>query len=85
MSVNKLASPDLWSWLCSLTSILSVYFTPKKRLLGPIFGMIGFVPWTALSMVTGQWGLMPVTVIITVLQIRTFLLWRGNERRCGGR
>jgi hypothetical protein len=65
--------------MCSLTSILSVYFTPRRGLLGPIFGIIGIVPWTMLAVGSRQWGLMPATIIITILHCRTVLLRQPGE------
>jgi hypothetical protein len=78
MSSPSFPHADLLSWVCSLTSVLSVYFTPRRQLLGPIFGIIGIVPWTMLAVVSRQWGLMPVNIIITVLHLRTVLLWKHD-------
>ena len=80
MSLPPLAVTDLLSWLCSLSSILSVYFSARRLLLGPLLGILGFVPWTALAIATGQWGLLPATIVVTVLQARIFLLWRVEDR-----
>ena len=79
MPSREIASADLLAWLCSFTSILSVYFSAKKLLLGPFFGVLGFIPWTALAFVSGHWGLMPMNTVITVLQIRTYLLWSRDQ------
>lgn len=64
------------SWVCFLSSGLSVWFGGSHKLLGPIFGIVGFIPWTILAVTTEQYGLIPLNVLITVLQVRAFILWR---------
>lgn len=64
------------SWICFATSLLSVWFGGSRKLIGPIFGVVGFVPWTIMAVQTEQYGLIPLNVIIAILQARAFLLWR---------
>ena len=64
------------SWVCFFTSSLSVWFNGSRKLLGPLFGVIGLIPWTILAVSSEQWGLVPLNLIITALQMRAFMLWR---------
>lgn len=64
------------SWVCALSSALSVYFCGNRVLLGPVLGMLGFVPWTYLAYSTEQFGLIPLNCLLTFLHARAFWRWK---------
>lgn len=66
------------SWLCFSTTLASTWFGGSKKLLGPIFGMVGFIPWTIMAVDTEQWGLLALNCVIFALQARAFILWRRD-------
>lgn len=69
---------SLQFWLentCSLMTILAIYLMGNKSIWGPGFGTLSGVPWLWLIWVTGMWGLLPSTLIITSIHARNWWKW----------
>ena len=64
------------TWVLSVISLLTVYLIGKKKLAGWIIGLFGQVLWIAWEISTKQWGLMPMTIIMTGLYIKSLNEWR---------
>ena len=65
-------------WLenvCSMMTILAIYLMGNKTIWGPIWGTLSGIPWLWLIWVTGMWGLLPSTLIISSIHARNWRKW----------
>lgn len=69
------------SWLCVAFTVLGLWFNGRKVLLGPSFGIAGFIPWAILSIQLEQPALLVLNIVLLVLQVRNFILWRNSGSR----
>ena len=66
------------SWICAGGTLVSIYYGGNHKLIGPVFGIAGVLPWTLMAIQTRQWGMIPLNIIIAFLQARALHLWRRD-------
>lgn len=64
------------TWILSFTSLLTVYLLGKKNILGWKVGLAGQALWIYWEIITEAWGLMPMTIIMTILYIKSLIEWK---------
>lgn len=66
------------SWICFITTVISIYFAGDRKCIGPLFACLGFIPWTWMAVSTEQWGLLALNCVILALQARALWKWRKD-------
>lgn len=61
--------------LASTATIASSWAYGNKWLSGPSIGLVAQVPWYAMMIHDGLWGLLPVNAVMTILHARNLLKW----------
>ena len=67
------------SWFLSFLTILSLWLMGNKSIWGPIVGLLACIPWAIFSWMTGEWGLMPGTIVVGLVHARNLYLWRKDQ------
>jgi hypothetical protein len=60
----------------SITAGASSWAYGNKRTSGPLLGIISQVPWWALMVHDGLWGLLPANVLFAGMHIRNLIKWK---------
>lgn len=68
------------TWILSVISLLTVYLIGEKNINGWIVGLFGQVLWISWEIYTKNWGLMPMTIVMTYLYIKSLNTW-GYDRK----
>lgn len=67
------------TWILSVVSLLTVYLTGKKKIIGWQVGLIGQALWISWEFYIKAWGLMPMTVIMTILYVKNLKEWKKEK------
>lgn len=60
----------------SLLTIAGSWFYGNKSPLGPLLGVAAQMPWWALMIHAGMWGLLPLNIAMLVLHARALWKWK---------
>ena len=72
---------NLWSWICSATSVAMIWQMGNRSIWGPIIGLLSQMAWTVFAVTQRQWGLLPGVAAFWIVHMRNLLKWRRELRR----
>lgn len=72
----SLALLQVWAYGGSLVAL---WFTGKKSPLGPLLGIVGFLPWSFLALHSGLWPMIGYNLILTSVNARNWWLWSRSR------
>lgn len=64
----------------SANTIALMWLVGDRRTVGWVLGLVGQVGWFAFIVVFEAWGLLPLTVALTIVYARNLRRWRRSER-----
>ena len=67
---------DLFQAWAYIGSFVSAYLAGKKNIWCPVISISDVVPWTVIALAAHAPGMVVENIILTVLAVRTFILWR---------
>ncbi len=67
---------DLFQAWAYIGSFMSAYLAGKKNIWCPVISISDVVPWTVIALAAHAPGMVVENIILTVLAVRTFILWR---------
>jgi hypothetical protein len=59
------------------TTFFSTWQVGNRSLSGPVWGLISNACWLALELYLGLYLLVPVPIVMSLLHLRTYRLWRA--------
>lgn len=62
-------------WIMSLWSLTGSYLDGKKYKYSPLIKFFGQGLWLIWIPLTGNWGFLPLAILLTVIYYRNHLLW----------
>ena len=63
----------------SVNTVAVMWLAGSKRALAWLLGLIGQAGWLAFVILFQAWGLLPLTVILTVVYTRNLLRWKTED------
>lgn len=70
---------DLVPWVASVGHGVTMYLVGKGKWEGWAVGLLGQIPWIAVAVLYGAWGILLTTAVTLVIYTRNLLLWRKVE------
>jgi hypothetical protein len=67
------------TWILSILTILTLWFVGNKSIWGPIIGFVSQIIWIVYIALTVQWGLLPMEIVLLIVYVRMFFLWRAKS------
>lgn len=67
-------------WITGILTLVSMWLISERKFYGWIIGLVCQCFWFVLVCQQKLWGLMAVTIIMTIIYIRAIIKWRGNGR-----
>ena len=74
MAMGKLFFGIAQIWL-PLMGLPAIYCVSKKSSLAPLFGLLGQPAWIYCALYTGQWGMLTLALVYTVMWVLTAHRW----------
>lgn len=81
MNIETLSSIDVMPWLLSVLTVWSMYVAGLRKRSAWVIGIANQALWMVWIFMTGQWGLLPATVVLMIVFVRNLIAW-GDD---GGR
>jgi hypothetical protein len=72
-------TPQMFSWLLSITSGCMLWLMGNKFKWGPRLGLANQVLWIIYAIWLQQWGLLPGVVAYAVIHVRNLAKWNDNR------
>ena len=66
--------------LTSALTFLGMWLAGRKDWRGWLVGLVNQVCWLAVIVTTDAWGILPLSVGLTVIYTRNLVRWRRDER-----
>jgi hypothetical protein len=63
---------DIFPWVLSATSIWCTFEQGNKGKLGWAMGFVNTMLWIVYTLVTHQWGLIPLNIVLAVIHVRNY-------------
>lgn len=63
-------------WVMSIVTIASMLLAGEKKRSAWIIGLLNQCLWSLFIVMTGNWGLAPLTVAMTIVYVRNLKKWR---------
>jgi hypothetical protein len=70
---------QLLPFATGLLTLAAMWLVGNKRTLGWTIGLANQALWLAFIVVFKAWGLLPLTVVLTVTYTRNLIRWRREE------
>lgn len=68
----------LLGWIACAFTCIALYFLGKKDTLGWYYNIIGSALWLTYALMSGQWSLAVVNIIIAILNMKGVIAWRKH-------
>lgn len=64
----------------SIATLFSMWLMGNKSVKGPLVGALTQIFWFAMVISNELWGLLPFTIIVTLIHLRNLIKWRREDR-----
>jgi uncharacterized Tic20 family protein len=71
---------QMLSLVTAALTLWGMWLAGNKRSAGWIVGLVNQIFWLATIVAFGVWGLLPLTVALTVVYTRNLLKWRRDDK-----